>query len=68
MRITMRPGETLRIDFGVNSLDDCDGSFTVAFTPESITIEAEYPDSQGREGVIYEEKFVRGDAGTATIP
>lgn len=44
---------------------DSDGSFTISFEPNRIIVEAELPDTQGREGIIYEEVF---GAGIETSP
>ena len=52
MKIELAPGETL-----VVSLKDSDGTFTVKFGESAVTVEADMPDTKGREGVIYEEAF-----------
>lgn len=38
-------------------LDGTDGEFTITYAGEELKVEADLPDSSGRQGVIYSEKF-----------
>jgi len=70
MRVLLKPGETLEVGFYEDEPDlagawnALDGNFTIEFeatmegvTAGAIRIHADYPDSTGREGLIYEEIF-----------
>lgn len=55
MKILIKEGDDLRVE-----LEDSDGSFTISYRDGALTVNAELPDSEGREGVIYHEDY-RGD-------
>lgn len=52
MRIELSMGDTLLV-----MLADTDGSFAIRYDKEGIRVEADLPDTDNREGVIYEERF-----------
>lgn len=52
MIVQLEPGDTLIVQ-----LKDTDGEFVIEYRDEAIRITTDYPDSDGREGVIYEERF-----------
>lgn len=54
MKILLSPGEKVEIKFA-----ETDGVIEVAFAfnEDSIRVTADMPDSTGRVGVIYEERF-----------
>ena len=45
MKITLAPGEQITVTFAGS-----DGEITVAFNPTSITVHADLPDTNQREG------------------
>ena len=55
MIVVLKPGEKVEIQFA-----ESDGEITVAFHEERITVETDWPDTAGRQGVIYEEIFGYG--------
>ena len=57
MRIMLKPGETLTVGFADENDDDGDGVITIEFGAEVLTVCADLPDTTGRQGVIYEERF-----------
>lgn len=57
MRIMLRPGETLTVGFADENDQDVDGTIEIEFGAEVLIVRTEWPDSTGREGVIYEERF-----------
>ena len=52
MRIFVAPGDELIVN-----LEGTDGEFKIRYSPTSLSIEADLPDTQGREGLVYEEVF-----------
>lgn len=55
MHISLSQGDRLTV-----VISDSDGSFTVKYgynDSEKLTVEADMPDSSGRQGIIYEEDF-----------
>lgn len=52
MNIEIGKGDNLRV-----TLKDSDGGFNVLFSSKAVQILADLPDSEGREGLIYNEKF-----------
>lgn len=52
MKIVLMPGEKVEVTFA-----GTDGEIEVAFSERAISVKADTPDSEGREGVIYEERF-----------
>ena len=55
--ITLPPGHDLIVQLSDSSGNLLDGEFKISFDSVSVQIEADLPDSQGREGVIYKEDF-----------
>lgn len=52
MKITLKKGETIEVCFAHS-----DGQIDVKFGKNKITVTTDLPDTQGRVGTIYEEKF-----------
>lgn len=52
MNIELNAGDTVEITF-----KDTDGKFIVAYGDQALTIESDLPDSDGRVGVIYSERY-----------
>ena len=52
MKVVLKPGETLEVEF-----EETDGTIIVGFSETDITVSANLPDTSGREGVIYQEVF-----------
>jgi hypothetical protein len=52
VRVSIGPGEKVKI-----RLRGTDGEFVISYGETALTITADLPDSQGREGVIYSEQF-----------
>jgi len=52
MKITLQKGETIEVCFA-----DSDGQIDVKFGKNKITVKTDLPDTEGRVGTIYEEKF-----------
>jgi hypothetical protein len=50
--IELREGESVEITFA-----ETDGRITVGFSPHAVFVTSDLPDTQGREGTIYEEVF-----------
>lgn len=66
MRIELAPGEELIV-----TLQDSDGEFTISFDKDDdkcVKIEADMPDTEGREGVIYCEDFSASPDDKANKP
>ena len=56
MIIVLQTGESVTINFA-----ESDGELTVAFHEDRITVDAgEWYDTQGRQGIVYEEIFGHG--------
>ena len=55
MIVVLKPGEKVEIHFA-----ESDGEITVNFQEDRITVETAWPDTAGRQGVIYEEIFGAG--------
>lgn len=58
MRIELNPGETVII-----TLAGTDGEFQVTFGEDAVTVEADMPDDDERQGVIYRETWQDLPAG-----
>lgn len=54
MKIELEVGETVTVTF-----KDSDGEIKVLFGDALIQVSADMPDTQGREGIIYQENFGR---------
>lgn len=52
MKVVLRPGERVEIE-----LADTDGRFVVAYGRATLRVTSDLPDTKGRKGVIYEERF-----------
>jgi len=52
MKIELQPGESVVVTFA-----ESDGEITVAFTTEEIYVDANLPDSDGKAGRIYSERY-----------
>lgn len=63
MRIMLKPGETLIVGFADENDGDGDGTIEIEFGDEVLIVRADMPDTTGREGVIYEERFADGVPG-----
>lgn len=50
MKVEISQGEKIEVSF-----KDSDERITVSFLDDRLMVEADLPDSSGREGVIYEE-------------
>jgi len=59
--VVLRPGESVEIQFF-----EADGEITVEYGEDAVRVRTEWPDSSGREGVIYEELF--GDSELTEKP
>lgn len=53
MQLCLKPGESIVIEFL-----DTDGQITISYNDENVTVEADMPDSDGRQGIIYSERFI----------
>lgn len=53
MKIILKPNESIEIGF-----EDSDGTINVTFGEDEISIESDLPDSDGKQGKIYSERFV----------
>lgn len=51
-KITLKQGDRLEV-----CLDGTDGEFVIEYGDSALTVTADLPDSDGREGVIYSERF-----------
>lgn len=52
MKVELNPSESVTVTFA-----ESDGEIKVAFCETAIRVEADLPDTEGREGIIYEEIF-----------
>lgn len=52
MKIVLSTGETAEVHF-----DDSDGEVCVEFAEDAIRVSTDWPDTSGRTGIIYEERF-----------
>lgn len=52
LKVTLEPGDKVAI-----AIEGSDGMFTVEYGATNVTVEADMPDSTGREGVIYDESW-----------
>lgn len=52
MRVTLSPREQVTINFL-----ESDGEIVVEFNEKHISVYTDWPDSSGRQGTIYYEKF-----------
>lgn len=55
--ITLPPGHNLIVKLSDSQGNPVGGEFKISFDSVSVQVEADLPDSQGREGVIYKEDF-----------
>ena len=62
MIVTLKPGENVKVEFA-----DSDGSVKVAFNEKDVTVTAGMPDSDGRIGIIYQERFGEGHDAVAYV-
>ena len=56
MKVVLHPGESVDVEFF-----ESDGSIIVAFNESDISVSTDWPDTEGRKGVIYQEKFLTMD-------
>jgi hypothetical protein len=52
MELMLTPGDKIKV-----TLKDTDGEFTLEYAKNAVRITSDLPDTNGRKGVIYEEKF-----------
>ena len=52
MKVVLKKGESVDIAF-----EDADGSLRIGYGHTKVFVKAELPDTQGRQGIIYEENF-----------
>lgn len=52
MKILLKPGDVLTIE-----IEETDGQFIIKFNEDEISVHANMPDSDGRDGKIYSERF-----------
>lgn len=52
MKIILKRGERVEIE-----LADADGKFVVSYGTKELRVTTDFPDSTGRTGIIYNEKF-----------
>jgi hypothetical protein len=52
MQVVLKPGEYVEI-----KLAETDGTFRVVYGQTQVDVRADLPDSSGRSGLIYREKF-----------
>jgi hypothetical protein len=57
MKVMLSPGETLQVGYLDDDGRETDGGLSVVYGENSIKVETDWPDTQGRTGVVYEEKF-----------
>lgn len=62
MKVVLKPGEKVEVTF-----DGTDGEIEVAFSQRAISVRADAPDSDGRDGLIYEERFDLGDTADVKV-
>lgn len=57
MKVVLKPGEQVTIEF--EDADGCglDGELAVAFDTDAIRVKTDWPDTAGRSGIVYEEVF-----------
>lgn len=55
--VQLSPGQTLEVGFVDETGHQTDGAITIEFGRKILSVYADMPDSNGREGVIYAEKF-----------
>ena len=53
MRVVLSGGERLYV-----RMDGADGEFIIDFDEKRVMILADYPDDQGKEGILYRLEFV----------
>lgn len=59
MKIVLKQGDRLEV-----CLEGTDGEFVIEYGDSTLTVTADLPDSDGREGVIYSERFGDADNGS----
>lgn len=52
MKVVLSPGDTLTVE-----LEDTDGQFQISYGPTALTVTSDLPDTSGRTGTIYEERY-----------
>jgi hypothetical protein len=52
MKVILHEGEKVEVEFA-----ESDGQITVEFNPTDLIVKADMPDTDGRTGIIYQEKF-----------
>ena len=52
MQLELAPSEKITVTF-----QGSDGNITVGFDEKRIFVETDWPDTDGRTGTLYEEKF-----------
>lgn len=52
MKVILQPGEKVEVEFA-----DSDWQITVEFNATDITVRADLPDTEKRQGIIYQERF-----------
>ena len=56
MIVTLSPGQHVQIRFSGEGIPS-DGEISIGFSGTMITVFADLPDRQGRQGVIYQQFF-----------
>lgn len=52
MKVVLSPDDHLIVEFA-----DTDGTFSIFYDSDDITVFADLPDSKNRSGIIYQERF-----------
>lgn len=52
MKVVLEAGDTLEVE-----LAGTDGTFSIAFGDDELTVKTDLPDDDGRSGTIYRERF-----------
>jgi hypothetical protein len=58
MKVVLKPGEEVTIEFEDADGSGLDGELTVAFDADAIRVKTDWPDTKGRLGIVYEEVFM----------
>lgn len=60
MRVVLNPGEVLEVRYADEDGDETDGNLFVSYSDSAIEVKTDWPDSDGRIGVVYSERFGEG--------
>jgi hypothetical protein len=57
MIVLLKPGQTLKVQMADEQGNLADGEFYINYGPDTLNVQTDWADNEGRTGVIYSEKI-----------